>query len=493
MAPVRRATLVVALLATALLAGACGVEAGDAAPPSDPARPPRTTQPGDPSTTAPGDPAPSDVPDEVFPGLGDPRIDVLREDVTVEAAVDQETIDGRAVIDLQTTVAGPLPSFTLDLRGPTVDHLQVGGVGARWTQSDGELTVRPRRPLEPGREVRVLVSYSGVPDQQEFPSWGIPVGWQPDDDGGWFTMSEPDGAGTWAPVNDHPSDKAIWTTTLITPKGTEGIANGHLDPAQPDATADGRVRWRWTAEEPIAPYLVLAAVGDYDLVRRRHGDTDLVFAFPPTLPEAKRQGFDDTEAILDYFSSQFGAYPFADAGAIVAPTELGLALESQTRPLFGLDGVADDLVPALAHELAHQWFGNAVSPETWLDVWLNEGFATYADWMWGAHEGGVSIDEIAEEAASFEPVGDHPVRSVEAAESFGPEVYEGGALALHALRRTVGDETWSRIVRRWVTTYRGKSATTDDLVALASDEAGKDLHTFFEAWIDTAPQPPLPD
>ncbi|WP_421118257.1 M1 family metallopeptidase [Aquihabitans daechungensis] len=462
---------------------------------SAPATPgaPTTTAPADePPASGEGDPLPDDVSDRTFPGLGDPRIDVSKQVVRVTAAPEVDEIEGRARLTLRSTVDEPLAGFTLGLRGPEVTKVSVDGEAARSSASDGELTIVPATPLAPDTDVEVDISYAGVPDQTEFPGWGMPVGWQGDEEGGWFTMSEPDGTATWVPVNDHPSDKASWTISIDVPKGVSAIANGRLSGGKPTRTEGGRDRWTWVETEPMASYLVLVAVGDYDLVQSTHGSVRVARAFPASMGDDERSAFDPIEEILDYFSSQFGTYPNDDAGAIVVPTELGLALETQTRPLFGTDGVMGDSAPALAHELAHQWFGDAVSPETWRDVWLNEGFATYADWMWQAHEGGRPVDDVATRTARSSPVEDLAVRDPRSASQFSAAVYEGGALALHALRKTVGDEVFFRIVRRWVTTYDGRSAGTGDLVAIASDESGEDLATFFDEWLDQAPQPALP-
>lgn len=483
-------------LAACLAVASCSVTGDDGASGPDRTTPTvsstTTTEPVSEELPSSGDPLPDDVPDRTFPGLGDPRIDVVTESVTVRAAPDREEISGRARLVLRSTVDEPLASFTLGLRGPEVTSLTVDGEDARTTAADGELTITPETPIPPDADVEVAITYSGVPDQTEFPGWGMPVGWQADDEGGWFAMSEPDGTATWAPVNDHPSDKASWTVTLEVPRGVKGVANGRLKGDEPTETEDGWARWTWVESEPMASYLVLVAVGDYDLLRSDHDDVRVVRAFPKSLPKDERQAFDPIEDILDFYSSQFGAYPNDDAGAIVVPTQLGLALESQTRPLFGTDGVAGDSAPALAHELAHQWFGDAVSPRTWTDVWLNEGFATYADWMWTEHQGGQTVDDIARHTATMGPADDAAVRDPESAGTFSPAVYEGGALALHALRQTVGDEVFFRIVRRWISTYDGKSASTGDLVAIASDESGKDLSGFFGEWLDQAPQPALP-
>ena len=451
-------------------------------------RPPTGGEPSD-----GGDPLPPDVPDRTFDGLGDPRIDVQRYDVVVRADPGKDAIRGSVDLELRSRVREPLTSFTLDLRGPKVTAAEVDGTRAKVAASDDQVTITPSTPIRRDQgDVAVAIEYAGVPDQTEFPGWGMPVGWQGDDDDGWFTMSEPDGTATWVPVNDHPSDKAAWSITLDVPAGVTAVANGRLQGGKPTRTDGGRDRWRWREDEPMASYLALVAIGDYDLVSSDHGDVRVVRAFPTSMDDGDRAAFDPIEEILDFYSSQFGAYPNDDAGAIVVPTELGLALETQTRPLFGTDGYDDGYSSALAHELAHQWFGDAVTPTTWTDVWLNEGFATYADWMWEEHDGGRSVDEIAEATASSTPVRRAPVRDPRSAGQFSAAVYEGGALTLHALRRTVGDDPFFRIVRRWVATYSGRSAGTGDLVAIASEEAGKDLGAFFDSWLDQAPQPALP-
>jgi aminopeptidase N len=451
-----------------------------------------TTTAANPTPERSGDPLPDDVADRTFGGLGDPRIDVSDYTVRVAAAPEEEVIAGEVRITMRSTIDEPLSSFTLGLRGPEIRSLEVEGERATSATDDGEVTITPATPIPPDTGVEVQITYEGVPDQTEFPGWGMPVGWQSDGEGGWFAMSEPDGTATWVPVNDHPSDKASWAIALDVPRGVTGVANGRLQGGGPRPTKGGRDRWTWVEEEPMASYLVLAAVGDYDLVSSTHGDVRVVRAFPRDLGDRDRAAFDPIEEVIDFFSSHFGPYPNDDAGAIVVPTDLGLALESQTRPLFGTDGVVDDVAPALAHELAHQWFGDAVSPETWTDVWLNEGFATYADWMWLEHQGEGSVDAIARRIARSRPVGDVAVRDPRSATEFSTAVYEGGALALHALRLTVGDEAFFRILRSWVSTYDGRSAGTGDLVALASEESGRDLSGFFDRWLDQAPQPALP-
>jgi aminopeptidase N len=489
--PHRRQLAAVALVAT-LVAGSCSAHGA-----SDRADRPggTTTTEGRTTTTdaGPRTPGPDDVPDDTFPGLGDPRIDVSSYDVEVTAAPGEEAIEGSVAITLRVKGKAPIDSFTLDLRGPAIDRAEVDGADATVSAQGAEVTLTPAEPLPPGRDIDVSIDYSGVPDQDTFPALGVPVGWQRDDSGGWFTMSEPNGTSTWVPCNDHPIDKASWRVTLVVPKGVVGLSNGKLQGNGPTHDGD-QDRWTWQEVEPMAPYLVFAAVGDYDLVQRPVGEdaADGVFAYPPDLPESKRAGFDPTGDILDFYGGLFGAYPDDDAGAIVVDSSLGLALEVQTRPLFGLDGVENGTTWALAHELAHQWFGDAVSPANWRDLWLNEGFATYADWLWLDHEGDYPLEQsVADAVDHYADVG-LTVRDPTATRTFDMVVYDRGALTLQAFRLEVGDDAFFRTMRAWVRRWKGRSATTGDFVALASEVAGRDLTDLFASWLDRTPQPKLP-
>jgi aminopeptidase N len=437
------------------------------------------------------DERPDDIADDVFGDLGDPRIDVTAYDVTVRADPGEASIEGDATLTLRPSGDLPLSSFTLDLRGPEVVRATVDGRTAAVAASDAEIAITPARPVPAGDEVEVRITYEGEPSQEPFPVFGIPIGWQPDDEGGWFTMSEPNGTSTWVPSNDHPSDKAPWRITLDVPDGTEGISNGRLLGGAP-VVGGGRARWTWVEEEPMATYLVLAAVGEYELETTERDGIETTYAFPEGRADELAPGFADHDAIIDLFSERFGPYPNGESGAIVVPAELGLALEVQTRSLFDVETVAGGDVGPLAHELAHQWFGNDVSPADWRDLWLNEGFATYADWMWQEHDGGPSVDAFARDAADrYADVG-LAVRDPAAASTFDLVVYERGAVALHALRLEVGEEAFATILRRWVAERAGTSATTADLVELASEVAGRDLAELFAAWLDRTPQPSLP-
>ncbi|MCU1355822.1 MAG: peptidase rane alanine aminopeptidase [Acidimicrobiales bacterium] len=484
-----------ALVVLLLVAGGCTVASDDGTGRNPPA--PGSANPSGASTSTPAGsaaaPLPDDVPDGALPGLGDPRIDVQTYDVTVRADPGQAQISGQVALSLEPVGQLPVDSFTLDLHGPKVTKATVAGRPATVTATDAEITIRPAAALTQGKATTVVLDYAGTPAHQEFPALDTAVGWQADDHGGWFTMSEPNGTSTWVPVSDHPSDKAVWSITLDTPSGVTGVSNGHLVSRR---KVGDRTRWAWHEDQPMAPYLVLAAVGRYDLVSRNDGKRLLTFAFPPDLPAAERAGFDDTEAILDYFTKTFGPLPGAkdgeDAGAIVVDKKLEVALEAQSRPLFGLDAISGGRVGALSHELAHQWFGDSVTLSNWRDLWLNEGFATYGDWLYRDHTGQRSIERSVADAVEAYGSNGLTVRDPTGTATFDLVVYYRGALTLQALRKTVGDATFFDILRSWAKDQAGRSASSDDFVALASRLAHKDLAPLFHAWLDSAPQPALP-
>jgi aminopeptidase N len=319
---------------------------------------------------------------------------------------------------------------------------------------------------------------------------GYPVGWY-DTEHGSYALNEPDGASAWVPVSDHPSDKATWRFAITVPEGTTAVANGDL---LDEIHIGDDVTWVWEQREPMTSYAILMLTGEYDVVDGNDAaGVQLVHAVPPSSHAALEIYEAVTIDQLEYFVELFGPYPFRTYGLAITESFPGLAMETQGRSLFsavdfdGTLGHTQQLL--LAHELAHQWFGNAVSPARWTDMWLNEGFATYGEWMWLDEVGLQALDKAAlaalrgQQDAAF-PVGAPPVDQL-----FGSGVYQGGAMVLHAVRLEVGDSQFFEILRRWVAQFSGISATSDDFRSLATDVAGRDLGEFFDAWLD-APDPP---
>jgi len=441
-----------------------------------------------PGSTSGGDP--------YYPWAGNGGYDVGNYDLTLAYDPGTGRLDGTAVITL--TATADLDSFSLDLRNLTASSVLVDGKRATFEQQPpdpvtglgGELVVRTRPKLKAGTTHRVTVVYGGIPGQPTDIE-GFPYGFYSFPDGA-FVANEPEGAGTWYPVNDIPTDKATYDFRITVPEGKTAIANGELV-GQP-VTTNGRTTFVWKATDPMASYLSTASIGDYVLT------TDVGPGGLPILNYVDRDiSAEDsaaTEAVLDlqpemidFFDDIYGQYPFTSFGAIVDDdTDAGYALETQTRPIYS--GPPSE--STVAHELAHQWVGNSVTPEQWTDIWLNEGFATYSEWLWDESRDGPSPQERFEGVYAI-PAEDEfwrtPPGDPGAEDLFNAATYDRGAAALHALRVTIGEDAFSDLLYRWTTENEDGNVTTADFVALAEEVSGQQLDDFFTEWIYTPEKP----
>ncbi|GAA2238195.1 M1 family metallopeptidase [Streptomyces nogalater] len=434
--------------------------------------------PGDTRPTAPGTPGAPGAGDPYFPLSGNGGYDVRHYDLTLRYDPAARRLDGTAVLTARATQR--LNRFDLDLSGLTVTRVTVDGRTARFARDGRELVVTPTTARPRGRDFRVAVTYHGTPKPVTDPD-GSEDGWIPTDDGA-FVAGEPQGAMTWFPANGHPADKASYDFTLTVPRGHTAVANGVL---LGQRTAHGRTTFRWRQAEPMAAYLATATVGKFRTERYTTRDGVQVYnAVDAREARAAAPVLKKLPSVLEWESRLFGPYPFRAAGSIVdhAP-DVGYALETQTRPVY--DSAPD--LDTLVHESAHQWFGDSVSLTTWQDIWLNEGFATYAEWLYAEQHGGPRAQETfddlyarpARDALWAYPPGDPGSGK----RLFGTPVYERGAMALHALRRAVGDRDFFRILRAWADGHRGGHGTTAQFVALAERTSGKRLAGLFHTWL----------
>ncbi|MFG1623052.1 M1 family aminopeptidase [Kribbella sp. NPDC049227] len=219
---------------------------------------------------------------------------------------------------------------------------------------------------------------------------------------------------------------------------------------------------------------------------------------PPTTGEVVNASFARQTEIVDFLSGTFGRYPFTASGGIVDDADgLGFALENQTRPIypryFFADAVSGQGV--IVHELAHQWFGDSLAVARWQHIWLNEGFATYAEWLWGEHDGLGTAQETFDFFYNLFPADDPfwtlPIGDPGADFLFEFPVYARGAMTLHQLRLAVGDADFFTILRTWAKTNRNGNVTTDQFIALAEKISGQQLDSLFQTWLFTTTKPIL--
>jgi aminopeptidase N len=357
-------------------------------------------------------------------------------------------------------------------------------------QDQDKVVVSPRSPLAGGSRFSFAISYGGHPSSGIVPSVGLPNGWITNGATA-FTLGEPDGARRWFPANDHPTEKATFTFRVTVPAGLTAFANGRLV----THTAAGAVATdTWQEDAPMAPYLAQVVVGKLT-VDQHPGPGGILLrdAYSPDTQAAAAPAVADTAAMITFFTGEFGPYPFHEYGVVVPDMRAGgFGFESQTLSLFSPDVFGDRVATSttLAHELAHQWFGDDVSPGSWRDIWLNEGFATYAEWLWEDHALGVPLSVNVGNARRIlggtPPI---PVDNPGVDAMFSSTVYQRGALTLDALRRDVGDSTFFAILRSYVQRFAGRSATTKDFVTVANRVAGRDLGLLFTPWLGPGPLP----
>jgi aminopeptidase N len=427
--------------------------------------------------------------DRRYPRLGSADIDVEQYDVAL--TYDQAAVSLRGRITVSGRFVNATDQIALDTAGPAVTAVTGDGGPLSFTQADDELIVALPSAEQSGATFSISVDFtSEVPKSGDFLQR---AGLFLNESGpGVWSVNEPDGASTWLPVNDHPTDKASWRFEVTVPEGLSAISNGQLEGTARDDTT-GSSTWTWSQREPMASYLVLLLIGDYETEDGGRSSTGVELD-----SAAETRDIDDLDhysdmidRALSYFSGQFGTYPFDRFGIALADSASGLAMETQGIPLFsrqdldGSVGYFQNLL--LSHEMAHQWFGDAVSPAQWDDIWLNEGWATYCEWMWLDHEGLDTIDNQAQRALQQTAHSGGPVSRPD--DLFGDVTYLGGGAALHALRLTIGDDAFFAGAKAWVSGHMDSSASTDDFQTTMEQASGRDLGDFFATWVHAAERP----
>ncbi|WP_030346654.1 M1 family metallopeptidase [Streptomyces sp. NRRL S-1022] len=438
------------------------------------------------SAPTPGAPG---IGDPYFPRLGNGGFDARHYDLDVAYTPDTGRLDGRTTLRARATQQ--LSSFDLDLQQLEVTGVRVDGRPARFTRDGDEITVTPRHPLRAGRDFTVSVTYGGVPQALGGPIvFGSSYGWMKTPDGV-FVACEPNAASTWFPSSDHPADKATYDIRIKAPRGLTGVSNGRLV-----STYDkgGSTYTHWRESKPMATYLATATIGKFDVrTGRTPGGIPIYVAVDPVLKNGN--GVDVyavTAAATDYWSQVFGPYPFEETGAIVDDMpEAGFSLEVQSKPAYS--AVRNETT--IVHELAHQWFGDSVSVAQWKDIWLNEGFATYAQWLWAEHQGTRSAHDSFLAGYTSRPA-DSAFWQIKVADPqrdtmFASAVYQRGAMTLQMLRERIGDTAFFKLLPAWTKLHRYGNADTADFIRLAERVSGQQLGDLFDTWLFTTGKPAL--
>ncbi|MFE6754589.1 M1 family metallopeptidase [Streptomyces sp. NPDC057684] len=424
-----------------------------------------------------GTPGAAGVRDPYFPKLGNGGYDATHYTLTLDA--DRHRLTGTA--DITAKATQDLSAFNLDLKGLTVERVTVDGEKATFERAGHELTIRPAEALRKGSEFRTVVRYSGKPVTITDPD-GSEEGWLPTEDGA-LALGEPTGSMAWFPGNNHPSDKATYDIHVTVPKGLKAVSNGELTK---ERTVGGRTTFDWHVPQPMAGYLAMLAIGKFETKAYKTPDGLPVYtAVDPVEAAASAKVLARIPDVMAWESKTFGPYPFSSTGAVVdRENDAGYALETQNRPVFP----GTPPLSTLVHEMAHEWYGDSVTPKSWRDMWLNEGFATYAEWLWQEQHGGDSaqdtFDRYYAKGSGNAIWAFPPAKPPGAANISAPPVYERGAMVLHKIRETVGDAKFFELLKSWPADHKYGNADTADFTAYVEKQnPGKDLGPVWDDWL----------
>ncbi len=445
---------------------------------------PTTADPaGEGSDQAPGGLGAAGVGDPYYPQSGNGGYQVAGYDVALRYDPETNALAATATISATVRSSNALRRFDFDLQSSMqVTSVTIDGATATFAAKDAELVVTPAKPLPAGSTFTAVVTYGGEPTAVSGGTSGLgDGGWYRTRSGGALVAGEPLSASAWFPVNEHPSDPATFAVTVTVPTKWKVISGGlEQTTGLPAAPAGMRVS-RWVQDLPVASYLVTLYIDTFTVKTGALPDgTPVVSAFAPG-DAGDESLHDQTPAVVELLSKYFGKFPFKAVGGIYSDENIPFALETATRPVYA-DWVDLDTV---VHELAHQWYGDLVMVHRWSAVCLNECFASYAPWLWHAGKDGTDLDaqwkRIMTGSAQSAGFWSSPLVDMGAGREF-TAVYERGPLALHALRREIGDPKFFELLKKWPDTYAGRTATFGDLEKMASELAGKDLTSFFQIW-----------
>ncbi len=482
---------VAAIVASVLGLGLSGAgQPTQAAGPSGPSARAADTDCPVPSTDVEGGVGSASGGDPYFAADGNGGYDVRSYTIKLTYRPSTDRLDGVATVVL--IPREDLERFNLDLV-LEVDEVRVDGAAATVSRADAhDVRVTPASSLVAGEPATVKVTYHGTPSEQ------TAEGMSPNSDlyfhgeGETVAMGEPQSGAWWFPANETPTDKARFDVTVRVPAGDQAVSNG-VRTSQ--STSGGWTTRRWRLGKPIATYLAFFAAGGFEVRSGKADGRPYTYAVSKRLsPSARDDAFtmlERTPGVVAWLEKQFGPYPYGAIGGVVTGLHAGYALETATRPVYPF--VGSDGTILVVHENAHQWFGDDVSVCRWSDVWLNEGFATYAEWLWAEDHGGRSVGKTLRQEydarGAADSFWDVQVSDPTPADMWDRNVYDRGGMTLAALRHRIGKADLRTLLRTWADRQGGGHGTDAELRALAEQVSGEDLDGFFHHWLDDKAKP----
>ena len=406
-----------------------------------------------------------------------------------------EIVTGRARIDVLVLKTTSLIDF--DFGELKTTNVTADGKPASFTHRNGKLEVTLPEAASPGTKIVIEVVYQGKPKD------GLIM--KVDKDGKPSAVGDnwPNRVHHWIPSLDHPSAKATVTFNITAPAREEVVANGRFENVQ--TTANGNRTWTYSIGAPIPPYCMIIAVGQFArLEPSQRSPTPVSYYVPHSDRPVAMKGFAPTIPSVEFFNEIVAPYPYEKLAMIVGATQFG-GMENSSAIVFSSSlfnrrsgvkfseryGIPKGTVALIAHEIAHQWFGDSVTESTWADLWLSEGFATYfAGLFVQRYEGEDAFQEYMKAAAdsvfAYEkkklmPIFDRDTENL--MDLLNANNYQKGAWVLHMLRSSLGDDNFFRGIRDYYQTHKDGTASTEDLRVALEKASGKNLRAFFRQWI----------
>jgi aminopeptidase N len=445
--------------------------------------------------------APPDSPDPLR-YAPDREVEVLHLALDITPDFKQRTLKGTAALRFRPLV-NPVDEIKLDAVELNIDSVTASEKIQGYQTTADQLIITFAEPIPAGREAGVTVAYHVEPTQGIYfrtPEMGYKPG-----DTHLFSQGEQVEARHWYPCFDSPNEKFTSEVTCRVPDGMTAISNGRLVSRDRDP-ATGLTVFHWSQEQPHANYLITLVAGCFEKIEDRHNNVALAFFTPPSEINEAPNSFRDTKDIMEFFEEEIGVpFPWPKYYQICVNDFVAGGMENTSattltdRTLF--TGATENIHTSealVAHEMAHQWFGDLVTCKDWSHIWLNEGFATYYQILYDGHKHGrdsmlYSLYGAARQVLPAVNDTNSMVRRAydDPGEMFNYLTYPKGAWVLHMLRSELGSDLYRRCIRTYLERHRYGNVTTEDLRAVIEELSGRPYDQFFDQWAYHAHYPEL--